>query len=114
MDLRTYLEYPLNINMILRKKKSIKKELLNESNLIKGEEFCREAKKKGADIALFPEIWSIGYSRYHWEGSEKYTAEKYPLSFEDLKKTALDQKSEFICHFQIWYVYHFLIHLDLY
>lgn len=71
-----------------------------ESNLKKGEEFCREAKKMGADIVLFPEIWSIGYSRYHWEGSEKYTPEKYPLSFEDWKNTAMDQENSFIKHFR--------------
>jgi len=71
-----------------------------EANMKKGEEFCRRAKKMGADIALFPEIWSIGYSRYHWEGSEKYTKKKYPLSFGDWKNTALDTTSEYITHFR--------------
>lgn len=33
-----------------------------EANLHKGEEFCRRAKDMGADIALFPEMWNIGYS----------------------------------------------------
>jgi predicted amidohydrolase len=28
----------------------------------KGEEFCRQARERGADIALFPEMWNIGYS----------------------------------------------------
>ena len=32
-----------------------------EENLEKGLQACREAKKQGADIALFPEIWNIGY-----------------------------------------------------
>ena len=27
-----------------------------------GEAFCRRAKEMGADIALFPEMWNIGYS----------------------------------------------------
>jgi len=27
----------------------------------KGERYCREAKAAGADIALFPEMWNIGY-----------------------------------------------------
>lgn len=31
-----------------------------EGNLKKGIKACREAKKKGADIALFPEMWSAG------------------------------------------------------
>lgn len=32
-----------------------------EENLEKGLLACRESKEKGADIALFPEIWNIGY-----------------------------------------------------
>lgn len=30
-------------------------------NMAKGMEYCRRAKIQGADIALFPEMWSIGY-----------------------------------------------------
>ena len=33
-----------------------------EANLSKGEAFCRRARDMGADIALFPEMWNIGYS----------------------------------------------------
>jgi predicted amidohydrolase len=32
------------------------------ANLAKGERSCREAKAMGADIALFPEMWNIGYT----------------------------------------------------
>lgn len=32
-----------------------------EANLGKGLEYCRKAKEQGADIALFPEMWSCGY-----------------------------------------------------
>ena len=32
-----------------------------EGNLAKGIAACREAKEMGADIALFPEMWSCGY-----------------------------------------------------
>lgn len=32
-----------------------------EENKIKGIEACRKAKQMGADIAVFPEMWSIGY-----------------------------------------------------
>lgn len=32
-----------------------------EANLEKGLEYCRKAKGQGADIALFPEMWSCGY-----------------------------------------------------
>ncbi len=32
-----------------------------DANLAKGEEFCRKAKDLEADLALFPEMWNIGY-----------------------------------------------------
>lgn len=35
-----------------------------EGNLTKGMASCREAKALGADIALFPEMWSCGYDIY--------------------------------------------------
>lgn len=35
-----------------------------EANLEKGLRYCAEAKKLGADIALFPEMWSNGYNIY--------------------------------------------------
>ena len=35
-----------------------------EANLLKGDEACREAASLGADMALFPEMWNIGY--YEW------------------------------------------------
>lgn len=36
-----------------------------EDNMEKGVKACREAKAKGADIALFPEMWSSGYAFPH-------------------------------------------------
>jgi predicted amidohydrolase len=56
-----------------------------EANRVKGEALCRKASALGADIALFPEMWSVGYmpvvrgpdegascdvwrSRERWEG----------------------------------------------
>jgi len=41
-------------------------QLLSEStqnqNREKGAQYCRQAKEMGADIALFPEMWNIGYN----------------------------------------------------
>jgi predicted amidohydrolase len=34
------------------------------ANLQKGEAFCRRAHALGADVALFPEMWNIGYTAY--------------------------------------------------
>ena len=41
-----------------------------EENLEKGIVCCRKAKERGADIALFPEMWSNGYNIYgrHFDG----------------------------------------------
>lgn len=36
-----------------------------EENLRKGTTYCRKAKEMGADIALFPEMWSNGYRIYN-------------------------------------------------
>jgi N-carbamoylputrescine amidase len=35
-----------------------------EANLAKGEAFCRRAREMGADIALFPKMWNIGYASF--------------------------------------------------
>ena len=44
-------------------------QLLPEGSIIenrnKGIKACREAKERGADIALFPEMWSTGYRFPH-------------------------------------------------
>jgi N-carbamoylputrescine amidase len=34
------------------------------ANLVKGDLFCRRARAMGADIALFPEMWSVGMTFY--------------------------------------------------
>ena len=33
-----------------------------DENILKGIEYCRKAKNAGADLALFPEMWSVGSS----------------------------------------------------
>lgn len=38
------------------------------ANQAKGEAFCRRARLMGADIALFPEMWNVGYTPAHvWD-----------------------------------------------
>lgn len=41
-----------------------------QANLAKGEAFCRQARRLGADIALFPEMWSIGYTFFDPQKAE--------------------------------------------
>ncbi len=56
-----------------------------EGNLQKGIHFCRKAKEMGADLALFPEMWSVGYT--------------IPKNMEQLKKLSLPSDSAFIRSF---------------
>ncbi len=58
-----------------------------EGNLKKGIEACREAKKKGAHIALFPEMWSNGYNIY-----------ERPVA--DWQAEAISAESDFVNHFR--------------
>lgn len=47
-----------------------------EENLQKGLAFCRKAKQMGADLALFPEMWNIGYHLT----SDRETTEKNAIA----------------------------------
>lgn len=57
-----------------------------DGNLKKGEQFCRRAKQQGADIALFPEMWSNGY-------------DIYDRPAEIWKQEAVSAESDFVKHF---------------
>ena len=57
-----------------------------EQNLRKGLDACIEAKKLGADIALFPEMWSSGY--------------KISLDQKELESQAITKDSDFILYFK--------------
>ena len=57
-----------------------------EENLETGRKACREAKEKGADIALFPEMWSDGYF--------------IPQDEEELKRLAVGKDSTFVQEFR--------------
>jgi predicted amidohydrolase len=61
------------------------------ANLAKGEEFCRRAAQLGADIALFPEMWNIGYSFYDREKEG---------SLEEWRARAIGRDSTFVNHFR--------------
>ena len=57
-------------------------------NLDKGLKYCKQAKEMGADLALFPEMWNIGYNFPPETNSEK------------LSKDAIDSNSAFFKEFQ--------------
>ena len=56
-----------------------------EGNLQKGLEYCRKAKDMGADIALFPEMWSVGYN--------------IPENIDELNASAVSVDSAFVNSF---------------
>jgi predicted amidohydrolase len=56
-----------------------------EGNLHKGFVSCKRAKEMGADIALFPEMWSVGYD--------------IPKTATDLEAKAVSADSEFVDSF---------------
>lgn len=63
---------------------------LNE-NLNKGTNACRQAKDMGADIALFPEMFSNGYNIYNrpladWKSEAISSKSSFVLSFGELAK----------------------------
>lgn len=57
-----------------------------EKQLEKGKSACVEAKKMGADIALFPEMWSTGY--------------KIPQDKTELEKQSIPADSNFVLDFK--------------
>ncbi len=56
-----------------------------DGNLKKGVEYCKKSKELGADIALFPEMWSVGYN--------------IPENFVELNEIAMSVQSAFISEF---------------
>ena len=61
-----------------------------EETLEIGVKACKEAKNKGADIALFPEMWSVGYQFSHDEETLRqqalYLDSKFVRRFAELSK----------------------------
>ena len=65
-----------------------------DANREKGEAFCRRARDMGADIALFPERWNIGYApcptdgeaRAAWQAQAVGRDDAFVSRFRDLAK----------------------------
>ena len=61
------------------------------ASLAKGEAFCRRAKAQGADLALFPEMWNIGYTFF--DLGEPGARERWAAQ-------AIDRDSAWVRHFR--------------
>jgi predicted amidohydrolase len=55
-------------------------------NLEKGIEYCKKAKEMGADLALFPEMWNIGYT--------------FSLDVNEMKEKAINKDNPFVNKFK--------------
>ena len=62
-----------------------------DANQAKGEAFCRRASEMGADIALFPEMWNIGYTFFDSAEPDAHAA---------WQAQAISQDGEFVRHFK--------------
>jgi len=87
-----------------------------EANKAKAESFCRRAHAMGADIALFPEMWNIGYTPYTpweqltaaddvWRAPELWTPEDATRAVPKeaiarWQEQAIGQDSPFVIHFR--------------
>ena len=61
------------------------------ANLSKGTDFCRRAKALDADLALFPEMWNIGYTFFNPDE---------PGAKERWAAQAIGVESEYVAHFR--------------
>lgn len=61
------------------------------TNLKKGEEYCRQARDKGADIVVFPEMYNIGYNGIDFDA---------PGAIDKWHSLAIDRDHEFVKHFR--------------
>ncbi len=61
-----------------------------DANRAKGEEFCRHASAMGADVALLPEMWNIGYTPCPTE----------PDARRAWQAQAINQQGPFVAHFR--------------
>jgi len=61
------------------------------SNQAKGQQYCRQARQLGADIALFPEMWNIGY---------QLPDSDLPDQIEYWQKHAIAHESDFVNSFR--------------
>ncbi|MHB9295259.1 putative Omega-amidase YafV [Pillotina sp. SPG140] len=55
-------------------------------NLDKGIEYCKMSKEMGADLALFPEMWNVGYT--------------FSPNINEMKEKAIDRDSPFVHTFK--------------
>jgi len=74
-----------------------------KANMEKGVNFCKKAKKMGADIILFPEMWNIGYTSYDKKFLKSNKSPINPQQANKIKewqRNAISSKSNFIRYYK--------------
>jgi N-carbamoylputrescine amidase len=74
-----------------------------DANRTKGDRFCRIAGQLGADIALFPEMWNIGYSDYApgvWETDFDPHDPAHAAARAAWQARSIDATSAYVTHFR--------------
>lgn len=74
------------------------------ANMQKGDEYCRQARQQGADIAVFPEMWNIGYTPFNQDIlHQEFRPEHVTRYAENIKKwqsKAISLDSDFVQHYR--------------
>ena len=74
-----------------------------KSNEEKGLIYCRKASELGADIALFPEMWNIGYTPFNpivWENNYDPKDPLYQEAIKEWQERAINQESDFFLSYR--------------
>lgn len=86
-----------------------------DANRDKGAAFCRRARVMGADVALFPEMWNVGYPPFEgvapnssniwrspaiWQTTQTPAMEVDPEIRHRWQAQAIERQSEFVRHYQ--------------
>jgi N-carbamoylputrescine amidase len=74
-----------------------------ETNCVKGLDFCQQAKAAGADIAVFPEMWNVGYDAFlpvEARTGSTILEPQYAETLAHWREQAIDQTSPFFRAYQ--------------
>ncbi|HEX3722094.1 MAG TPA: carbon-nitrogen hydrolase family protein, partial [Nitrolancea sp.] len=86
-----------------------------DANRDKGATFCRRAREMGADVALFPEMWNVGYPPFEgvplnsgdiWRSPSVWQTTQIPAANIDpeirhrWQAQAIERQSAFVRHYQ--------------
>jgi Predicted amidohydrolase len=86
------------LNVALIQHKAVANDIT--SNLELGLQYIRKAKDLGADIVLFPELWSNGYSEPYKGAFLNPFDERYEKERMDWLNDAIDEESDYVHAFQ--------------